>query len=115
VNFAEGTLTLAPRSGARPGSPQSRATDTITGNLASRGRGGLGGAGGGAVGGRGRFVDDPTGLAIPGGLGIQGDNGIGGGGGLARNRRGHVTITDTNVTGNHATTQGNDVFDTDVT
>jgi hypothetical protein len=54
-------------------------------------------------------------MAIPGGPGIQGDNGIGGGGGLARNRRGHVTITDTNVTGNHATTQGNDVFDADVT
>ena len=67
---------------------------------------------GGVLGGPGHTPGGRDGQAIPGGFGIQGSNGAGNGGGLDLMPGGRVTIDDTNITGNNATTQGNDVFGT---
>ena len=99
-----GTLTIAPRLGTKKGSKQSKATDTITANQANGGPAGLGGAGGGAAGGQGQAPGGTAGQAFPGTPGVAGVAGAGIGGGLELFPGGHVTIDNTNITGNTAST-----------
>src|SRR5262249_1166900 len=107
-----GTLTLAPRLGARRGSRQSAATNTITTGQANRGLGGPGGAAGGAIGGPGQAPGGTDGQAFPRGPGAAGGAGMGRGGGIHLVPGGKVTIDDTRVTGNNASTGNNDVSGT---
>jgi hypothetical protein len=110
------SLTIDPRLGARRGTPQSRATDTITANQANRGLGNGGGAGGGASAGHGGDGDgDPgdadgsPGMAFPGMAGAVGVSGRGIGGGVAQAAGVNVSIGHTNITGNTASTRDNDL------
>jgi hypothetical protein len=91
------SLKIDPRLGARKGTRQSRATGTITGNRATGGLGAPGGTGGGAS--RGS-------AGMPGADGVSG---TGVGGGLSRFKNGSVTLANTNINGNNASTTGNDV------
>ena len=103
------TLVLAPRLGAKKGSKQFKATDTISANQANQGSGGRGGAAGGAIGGQGQTPGGPAGQAFPGIAGVAGVEGVGLGGGLDFFPGGDVTIDNTNITGNNASTADNDV------
>jgi hypothetical protein len=98
------TLTLAPRLGARRGSRQSSAVDTVTANQANRGLGGPGGAGGGASGGLGAAPGGRAGQAFPGMPAAAGAPGAGVGGGLDLLAGGVVTIDNTAISGNNSST-----------
>jgi hypothetical protein len=111
-NFLEATLAIAPRLGAKKGSRQSAATDTITANQAARGSGAPGGSGGNAsAGAAGEIGGTAASAVFPGASGADGTPGNGVGGGLFRYRSNKVTIEDTNITGNSASTADNDSFD----
>jgi hypothetical protein len=107
-----GVLTLKPRLGARKGSTQSKATDTITANLANGRPGGTGGPAGATNAGLGAPPVGSNGLAFPGSPGGTGSSGVGIGGGLGLDPGGTVVIDNTTITGNHATTTDNDVHGT---
>ncbi len=95
-----GTLTINPRLGAKKGSKQAKATDFITGNIAASASGGQAGAGGGAT-------AAGNGTATPGQPGATGLFGVGIGGGVAT--FGTAKADNTTITGNHASTNDNDV------
>jgi hypothetical protein len=113
-NAANASLTIDPRLAAKKRSQQSKATNTITGNQAKNGLGGAGGQGGDAfegVGGR-SGTGKPNGLvgtATQGTAGANGVSGAGIGGGLDRLTGSDATISNTNITGNNASTADNDV------
>ena len=111
-NLPGGILTIKPRRGAINGSRQSKATDTITTNLASASQGGTGGAAGAVTVGLGASPGGSNGLAFPAGPGGTGSSGVGIGGGVDLEIGGTAIIDNTFVTGNHATTSDNDVFGT---
>jgi hypothetical protein len=102
-------LTIDPRLGAKRGSKQSMASNTITLNQANLGAGGAGGAGGDAQGGRAGLPGGVAGLRFPGRPGNSVPAGTGLGGGVARFAGGNITIENTNITGNIAATTDNDV------
>jgi hypothetical protein len=102
-------LTIAPRQGAKKGSAQSRATNTITGNLANPGLGGSGGAGGSASAGGGGAPTGISGTAVTGTAGDAGGAGVGYGGGLSQGSSTNVRIDNTTIAGNHAATADDDV------
>jgi hypothetical protein len=106
-NAFTGNLLIAPRQGARKRSKQSQATGSITGNQATQGVPGSGGVGGADVPGA-----NPVGNSSPGAPGTGGAAGQGLGGGLYLQSGGTVTIDDTTVTGNQASTSDPDVFGT---
>jgi hypothetical protein len=108
-NAKNATLMIDPRLGARKGSQQASATNTITGNKSNRGIGGPAGAGGAATAGKGVAGKVPDGTAKPGKVGVGAVAGTGIGGGLERIPGSSVTIANTNITGNSASTAGNDV------
>jgi hypothetical protein len=108
-NATSAKLTIDPRLGAKKGSPQSKATDTITGNQAKGGIGGAGGQGGGAFAGQGGHPNGLAGSASQGAAGADERAGAGLGGGLVRDPSPNVTINNTKITGNTASTAGNDV------
>jgi len=106
-NATTGTLTLEPRLGAKKGSKQAKATDLITTNQALAGSGGQGGAGGSATAGGGISPFGIHGVATPGQPGATDLFSVGVGGGIAN--FGTVHIDNTIITGNHASTNDNDV------
>ena len=106
-------LTLAPREGARKGSRQAKATDTITANLAILGFAGPGGFAGGATPGQGG-PNSSAGTATAGTPGPQGSPGVGLGGGLDRLSAADVFITNTSITGNKASTADDDTSGMDL-
>ena len=112
ANFAGGNLTIKPRLGAKKGSKQSRATNLITANQAIAGPGAPGGAAGQAGGGLGGASGGAAGLAHPGNPGPNELAGAGIGGGLYLSNGGTVSIDDTTVTANTATTSHSDVSGT---
>jgi hypothetical protein len=103
---------IAPRQGAKKGSKQSKATDTITANEANAGPGGGREGEGTAIAGLGGSPGGHAGTATPGAFGAGGAAGNGIGGGLNLTGGGHATIDNTTRTGNHATTTDNDVHGT---
>jgi hypothetical protein len=110
-NANTAALTIAPRLGAKKGSKQSNASDTITANQAILGAGGRGGLGGGASAGNGGAPNGSAGTASTGTAGLGAVSGVGDGGGLTRFLGGSVTIDSTNITGDNASTAGNEVFE----
>ena len=107
-----GVLVIAPRLGARSGSRQSKAIGSITSNQANGGYHGQAGLGGAASGGLGADGGQ-NGIATPGAPGVLIITfGSGIGGGLDLVVGGNVTLRNTKVTGNHASTSGNDVSGT---
>jgi hypothetical protein len=103
-----GTLVIKPRLGAKKGSSQAKATDTITLNDAGFALGATGGAVGIPVLGIGGTPNGHFGTVISNGtVGTKGSNGVGVGGGIAI--IGTATIDDTNITGNHASNNDDDV------
>ena len=108
-NAANARLTIDPRLGAKKGSRQSKATNTITDNQANSGLGGAGGQGGDDVAGLGGRPNGLFGTAVPGTAGANGVSGIGIGGGLVYLTGGIAMIANTNITGNRASTADNDV------
>ena len=106
---ASSTLTIDPRLGAKKGSKQSKARDTITLNLANFGVGGAGGAAGNGGGGKGGLPGGTAGLAFPGKPGAPAVGGSGIGGGLYQSTSSAVTIANTDITGNTASNRDNDV------
>jgi hypothetical protein len=108
-NLPSGIITIKPRLGARKGSKQSRAVNQFTKNLANQGDGGGGGTNGTATPGPGGSPSGTTGAidpSLPGGRGIHG---MGVGGGLDLDVGGTAVIDNTTVTGNQASSSGNDV------
>jgi hypothetical protein len=108
-NTKSAILTIDPRLGTRKGSRQAKATDTITGNQATGGTGGEGGSGGAASVGRGGTPNGAIGRSNQGVSRTSASPGAGLGGGLARESSANVTINNTNITGNTASTNGDDV------
>ena len=111
-NLPTGVLTIAPRLHAKKRSKQSKATNLITANQASAGLGGAGAAAGIPVAGSGGIPGGVPGQTFPASSGTAGQPGTGIGGGLNLIAGGTVVIDDTMVTGNHATTNNDDVFGT---
>ena len=107
-----GILVIAPRQGAKRGSRQFKAVDSITSNLSNSGQNGLGGSAGSASGGLGASGGRSGTAAAgqPGATNVM--PGLGLGGGLDLFIGGNVTLSNTNVTGNHASTGDNDVSGT---
>jgi hypothetical protein len=104
------SLQIDPRQGARKGSRQAKLTDLVAGNSASAGQARLGGDRGSATGGAGGAPNGTPGMAFfsfP--TGKNGTPGIGAGGGLGPFPAPNVTIANTKITGNHASTFNNDV------
>ncbi len=81
----------------------------VRGNTAIRGVGGSGGTKGGASAGSGGTPNGSSGTAFLGAAGAVGRAGVGLGGGLARPTSASVTLADTSITGNIASTEDNDV------
>jgi hypothetical protein len=107
-NVSTGTLTIKPRQGAKKGSSQSKATNTITANQALASSGGLAGdVGASQVPGPGGAHNGSFGLLNPGIPGVTELFSVGIGGGLVN--LGTATIDNTTITGNTATTNDNDV------
>jgi hypothetical protein len=111
-NAANASLTIDPRLGAKQGSRQSKATNTITDNQANSGLGGAGGQGGTAFEGTFGRPNGLAGTATQGTAGANGVSGAGIGGGLDRLTGGIAMIANTNITGNSASTADNDVSTT---
>ena len=107
-NATTGTLTLKPRLGAKKGSKQAKATDVITANQALAGVGRAGGH-------RGRrhapaAAEPPAGSTAPPTAGQPGATdlfSVGVGGGIAT--FGTANVDNTTISGNHASTNDNDV------
>ncbi|MFO0893192.1 MAG: hypothetical protein U0790_29145, partial [Isosphaeraceae bacterium] len=112
LNVNGGVLTIRPRLGAKRNSPQSRATNLITGNQANRGLPGAGGLAGNLQVGGGGTPGGAAGTAFPGTAGSTGPNGVGIGGGLNLFPGGTAAVSDTTITGNTATTADSDVSGT---
>jgi hypothetical protein len=104
-------LTIDPRLGARKGSRQSKATNTITANQANGGPGGDGGPGGAASAGLGGNPNGPLGRSTQGVSRTSASAGAGLGGGLAFIPSQSIKINNTNIAGNTASTAANDVLD----
>ena len=102
-----GTLTLSPRQGAKKGSKQSGATDSITGNQAFDASNGPGGLAGTATAGSGGTPGGANGDTVPGSNGSTSTFEQGLGGGIAT--FGTTTADNTNITDNFASTGDNDV------
>ena len=111
-NQTTGTLTIQPRLGAKKGSKQSKATDTITGNQANRGLGGAVGSGEARKPAREEHRAASQALPSLATAGTAGVSGVGVGGGLDLLPGGTVVIDDTTITGNQASTSDNDVSGT---
>ena len=107
-NAIAASLVLAPREGARKGFSQARATDAVTANLAVLGPAGMGGSAGSATAGQGG-PNASTGTASAGTAGAAGLRGDGFGGGLYRRDPATVSITNTTISGNNASTADNDL------
>ncbi len=105
-NATTGNLTLKPRLGAKKGSKQAKSTDTITTNNALSASGGLAGAGGGATAGTGQIPGD-DGTATAGQSGATDLFSVGIGGGVATFGTFHAD--NTTITGNHASTNDDNV------
>ena len=106
-----GSLILNPRLGAKKGSKQSKATDSITGNQAFAASGGAtAGAAGTAIAGLGGTTNGSAGTATPGHNGsvFEIDEAIGGGLAVAGDAVG-ATVDFTSITLNRADTNFNDV------
>jgi hypothetical protein len=82
----------------------------IIDNQANLGHAGMAGSGGGATGGQGGTSNGSVGQATPGIAGTIGANGMGEGGGVFRASGANVTINNTQIAGNSASTSGSDVF-----
>ncbi len=106
-NATNGTLTLKPELGAKKGSKQAHAIDVITTNNALAGSGGQAGAGGGATAGGGNSPFGVNGAANAGQPGATDlfSAGVGGGVGTF----GTADFDNTTITGNHASTNDNNV------
>jgi hypothetical protein len=109
-NSLHASLTIDPRLGAKKGSPQSKATDSISGNHANRGPGGAGGQGGNGFGGLGGQPNGVQGSDLQGSSSPDASPGIGVGGGLVENSSNNVAIRNTQIAGNTASTEDNDVL-----
>jgi hypothetical protein len=107
--LSAGLLTIKPRQGARTGSRQSRATSVIRANHANAGLAGMAAGGGATTAGSGGTPNGTAGQASPGGAGKDGLAGVGVGGGLNSLVGKQVTLEDTTITGNTASTAGDDV------
>ena len=110
ANQPTGTLTIAPRFGAKKGSNQSKAVNLITANQAFS-------APEEAVVPRAMpfqaqaaALTAPPARSFPSKPGTPGATGAGIGGGLYLVAGGKAVIDNTNTTGNHASTSDNDVF-----
>jgi hypothetical protein len=112
LNASTGTLVIAPRLGAKKGSKQSKSTSTITDNQAIGGPDGNGGLGGPAVAGSSGAPNPHPGSATPGLAGRPGTPSEGIGGGLNLVAGGHVTLDNTTVATNSASTSNPDIFGT---
>jgi hypothetical protein len=104
-------LTIDPRLGARKGSRQSKATDTITANQATGRTGGEAGSGGAAFAGLGGNPNGTIGRSNQGIARTGASSGAGLGGGVAIFPGLSVKIDNTNIAGNTASTAANDVLD----
>lgn len=111
-NLATGVLTINPRLGAKKGSKQFKATDTITANSAHLGLGGSGGNLGIGQAGIGGGPNGAAGTSFPGHVGTAGNTGTGVGGGLDLVTGGTVVTDNTTITGNTASSTDNDVHGT---
>jgi hypothetical protein len=109
-NAVGASLTIDPRLGAKKGSRQAKATDVITSNQANSGLGGAGGQGGEAFEGIGGQPNGVVGSATQGFTKPDAAAGSGIGGGVVQNPT--VTIKNTTITGNTASTSNNDVLNT---
>ena len=104
---------IAPSKGAKKGSTQASATNSIMANRAlNTFRGGFGGAGGGAQMTAAGFPNAPPPLLVQGLPGADGKPGNGIGGGVFLDPAGSATIDNTSITGNTASTTDNNVHDT---
>jgi hypothetical protein len=108
LNGATGTLTIDPRQGARKGSRQSKATNTITSNQAVQGAAGAKGEGSLGQSGDGGTPNGARGSSSAGMPGVDGSPGRGLGGGVLLVEGGNATIKNTTISGNMASTAGND-------
>jgi hypothetical protein len=104
---SSGTLVIAPRKGANKGSKQAKSTDVITANQALSATAGAAGQGGVATPGIGGFLGGGLGTAVQGQPGAFDPLSVGIGGGVAIG--GNATIDNTSITGNHASTNFDDV------
>ena len=111
-NLPSGNLTIKPQAGARKGSRQSMATNLITANQANAGLGGSGGAAGSAQPGAGGIPNGTVGQIFVKGAGAAGLSSTGIGGGLDLLTGGTVSIDNTTINDNTATTSNNDVVGT---
>jgi hypothetical protein len=107
-NAVNASLTIDPRLGAKKGSSQLKATDSISGNQANRGLGGVGGRAGTGFGGLGGQPSGAIGLSLNGTTGADGTSGTGLGGGLVQSPTMAVVINNTTITGNTASTASNE-------
>ena len=110
IKLAERLTSIDPRLGAKKRSPQSKATDSISGNQANRGPGGTGGQGGNGFGGLGGQPNGLRGSELQGATGPNASPGIGVGGGLVENSSNNVAIQNSMIAGNTASTEDNDVL-----
>jgi hypothetical protein len=110
-NTKNAILTIDPRFGAKKRSPQTNATNTITGNEAAGGMGGAGGQGGSAVAGLGGNPNGTIGRSTQGVARESAPPGAGMGGGLAIFPGLSVKISNTNITANKASTTESNVLD----
>jgi hypothetical protein len=109
-NATGGVLAINPRLSAKKGSKQARATNLGTTNQAHVGQEGAGGAAGNFfLAGTGGSPGGMAGQSFPGNHGTAGFIGPGIGGGLNLESGGTAVIDNTTVTGNQASTSGDNV------
>jgi hypothetical protein len=111
-NPSTGVPLISPRQGAVAGSPQARATSFIQLNQAIGQGPGQGGNAGVAIPGAGGTPEGPIGIVKKGAAGTQGALGLGIGGGLYISSGGSVTLQNTTVSLNHASTSSPDIAGT---
>ena len=100
------------QAGRKKGSKQAKATDTITDNQANSGTGGAGGSPGARPPDPAATPSGYAGSAFPGSPGTAGVSGVGRRRRAGPHPRRHRAIDNTTITGNHASTNDNDVSGT---
>jgi hypothetical protein len=111
-NAPTGMLLIDPRQGTLPGSAQSRARSLIQTNQAHAGMPSASGIAGSAFAGGGGNLNGRVGTARSGIPGMPGHVGQDRGGGLYLSTGGNVTLRNTTVSLNQATTSDPDIFGT---
>ena len=103
------SIVIAPRLGAKKGSKEARSTNVISGNTATGGSGGTGGALGTATAGAGGNPGGANGKVELGSPVLNGVSGRGKGGGLFGDAGPGLSVFNTRIKGNRASTSDNDV------